>query len=153
MDEKITDPFNSLVEFYAHELFNECVINKDASNFWEKANDQIFGVSLVTFRTSLDEFIRILHQDKDMYNYFAQLIMRAYSRPFTRKALVDFGVSFDEISKDRLFNNGFTYIYKQLSPAEQLLLFFSVHRDQITLALDRRKQEIQEELMTRRVRK
>lgn len=147
------EPFHALIGFYANELFNECVINKDASDFWEKSNEHIFGSALVSFRTALADFIKSLGDDKDMYNYFAQLIIRAYAHPFTKKALAEFGVSFDEITKDKLFGNGFDYNFNDLSRAEQLLLFFSVHRDQITLALDRKKQDAQEALLSRRMSK
>lgn len=149
----VVEPFHALIGFYATELFNECVINKDASDFWEKSNEHIFGASLVSFKTALADFIKPLSDDKDMYNYFAQLVIRAYARPLTKKALAEFGVAFDEITKDQLFGNGFDYAFKDLSPAGQLLLFFSAHRDQITLALDRKKQEAQEALLSRRVHK
>lgn len=142
MDESILDPFNALIKFYATELFNECVINLDSSNFWDKANEHIFGESLVSFRSSVETFIKALIQDKDMYNYFAQLIIRAYSYPITKTALKEFGVAFDEVTKDKVFGGGFDYSFGTLTRAEQLLLFFSVHRDQISLALDAKKQEV-----------
>lgn len=153
MEESKINPFHALIHFYASELYNECVINRDSSNFWEKSNDHIFMSPLVSFRTSLNEFHKSLANEKNMYNYFITMFVRAFAQPFTRQALKDFGDSFNDIVGDPVFGNAVDFTFKDLSSAEQLLLFFSVHRDQISLALEQKKQLIAEELAARRQRR
>jgi len=132
--EHVIPPVTALINFYANELYNEIVINKDSSGFWKKSMDIIFEMSLANFNTSLKSFSEAYTADKEMYNYFLQLVTRVVCQPFANEALAIFGKSFDEIASDPAFGGGISYKAEKLSKAELVLLFFAVHRDQITLA-------------------
>lgn len=153
MEELKPNPFFALINFYATELYNECVINKDSSDFWEKSNEYIFSSPLVSFKTALTEFRKNLVTQKDMYNYFITMFVRAFAQPYTRQALKEFGESFNLTTTDPIFGNAIEFRFDELSPAEQLMLFFSAHRDQISLAMAQKKQAIAEEAVERRKRK
>lgn len=153
MEESKIHPLHALIAFYASELYNECVVNRDSSNFWEKSNDHIFLSPLVSFKTALNEFHKSLGNEKNMYNYFVTMFVRAFAQPYTKPALKEFGDSFNEVVKDPIFGSAVDFTFNDLSPAEQLLLFFSVHRDQISLAVEQKKQLIAEENAIRRNRK
>ena len=153
MEETNLNPFFALVNFYATELYNECVINKDSSHFWEKSNEHIFSSPLVSFKTSLQQFHKTLANEKDMYNYFITMFVRGFAQPYTKQALKEFGESFNLTTTDPIFGGAVDFKFNDLSPAEQLMLFFAVHRDQISLALAQRKQAIAEEAAARRIRK
>lgn len=132
--EPVIPPITALINFYASELYNEIVINQDSSGFWNKSMDIIFEMSLTNFKTSLINFAEAYSTDKEMYNYFLQLVTRVVCQPFANEALGIFGKSFDEMASDPAFGGGISYKAADLSKAQLVLLFFAVHRDQITLA-------------------
>ena len=140
MEEQSKDPISLLLDFYSDELTNEIIINSDHTQFWKYAEEHIFGTALTSFREGIREFVKsfdpnINPNHKEMYNYFTILSFRIFSQPFTVPALKSFVESFDSISKDGMFLNGFNFTGSELSKVEQLLLFFCVHQDKITLTM------------------
>jgi hypothetical protein len=80
-----------------------------------------------------------MSENKEMMNYFSALCFRIFAQPFTAKAISAFIANFDRLSKDNLFNNTFKYTAADLSEVERLLLFFSVHRNEVTLIMEQEK--------------
>lgn len=136
----ISDPIQQLIQYYVDELFNEVVYNQDSSQFWKKASDHVFEVSLVSFRESVLELQKALIDDRAMYNYWTATCFRFFSQPFTQSALINFTNGFDAVAKDTMFGDAFNYRSTDLSNVEKLILFFSVHRDQIAMKFDEQTQ-------------
>lgn len=141
-EQQIKTPIERLIDFYIKELFNEVVYNKDSTSFWEKANDYIFSSALTSFRESVKSLIEGMNEDKDMFNYFSALCFRIFSQPYTKEALKEFCQGFDEAARDPILSEGYSYTTSQLTVVQQLLLFFCVHRNEITIAMDQKSQDI-----------
>lgn len=132
-------PIERLIAFYSEELFNEIVINRDSTNFWEKANSYLFENALTSFREGVKSLREGMVEDKDMFNYFSAFCFRIFSQPFTDPALNVFSEGFNEIADDPIFfKEAFQWNTKALSKIEVLLLFLCVHRNKITIMLDTR---------------
>lgn len=139
--EIVVTPIERLIQFYTKELYNEIVFNKDSTGFWKKAQDYIFSNSLTSFREGLDALKEGLNEDREMFNYFSTLCFRIYAQPFTETALSIFLEGFDKISTDPVLGEGFRWDVKTLSSLELLLLFLTVHRNEITIAMFKRDEE------------
>lgn len=131
MEEK--DPIVLLLNQMASELYTEVVLNDDSTEFWKKAQDYIFENSLLSFREGITSLKKGLETDGDMYNYMTSMIFRTFAQPYTSAALEQFVKGFDLVANDGVLG-GFNYTASELSKVEQLLLFFVVHRDRITIA-------------------
>ncbi|QZA70727.1 hypothetical protein AH04_254 [Erwinia phage AH04] len=132
-------PIERLIAFYSEELFNEIVINRDSTSFWEKANSYLFENALTSFREGVKSLREGMVEDKDMFNYFSAFCFRIFSQPFTDPALSVFSEGFNEIADDPVFfKEAFQWNTKALSTIEVLLLFLCVHRNKITIMLDTR---------------
>lgn len=131
MEEK--DPIVLLLNQMASELYTEVVLNDDSTEFWKKAQDYIFENSLLSFREGITSLKKGLETDGDMYNYMTSMIFRTFAQPYTSAALERFVKGFDLVANDTVLG-GFSYTASELSKVEQLLLFFVVHRDRITIA-------------------
>lgn len=131
MEEK--DPIVLLLNQMASELYTEVVLNDDSTEFWKKAQDYIFENSLLSFREGITSLKKGLETDGDMYNYMTSMIFRTFAQPYTSAALEQFVKGFDLVANDAVLG-GFSYTASELSKVEQLLLFFVVHRDRITIA-------------------
>lgn len=139
--EIVVTPIERLIQFYTKELYNEIVFNKDSTGFWNKAQDYIFSNSLTSFREGLDALKEGMNADREMFNYFSTLCFRIYAQPFTETALNIFLEGFDKISVDPVLGAGFQWDVKTLSSLELLLLFLTVHRNEITIAMFKRDEE------------
>lgn len=131
----VTDPIQLLIKFFVKELYNEIIMNKDQARFWKTASDTLFSYSLSSFREGLIQFQKTIHENKDMYNYFACLCFRTFSQPFTKPALKSFTEGFKEIATDPLLGTGIPFEDKKLGSVESLMLFYTVHNDEVTLML------------------
>lgn len=131
---EVKDPIILLLEHMASELHTEIVINKDSTEFWTKAQDYIFDNSLVSFREGVNTLKEGIVGNKDMYNYLSALIFRTFAQPYTITALEQFCKGFDATAADPILG-GFNFKSADLSTVEKLLLFFTVHRNKITIAL------------------
>jgi len=130
-----------LIEFYARELHVEIVINKDSTGFWKCAMDDILGMRLTSFREGIVEFVKRLGDEGDMFNYFSAFCLRVYSQPYSQLAVDVFCAGFDEVSSDPMLKSGYNYKAKDLSPLSRLLLFLTVHRNEVYIALAQRTAE------------
>lgn len=139
--EIVVTPIERLIEFYTKELYNEIVFNKDSTGFWTKAQDYVFSNALSSFREGLNSLKEGLNEDREMFNYFSALCFRIYAQPFTETALSIFLEGFSKISKDPVLGTGFQWDAKGLSDLELLILFLTVHRNEITIAIFRRDEE------------
>lgn len=128
-----------LIAFYAHELHIEVVINRDSTGFWKTADEDIFSHRLSSFRVGLKSFTDRIASEGDMFNYFSALCFRIYSQPFTETAVKVFCEGFDQISSDKLLKDGFDWKTTELSSVGQLLLFMTVHRNEIYIAMQKRE--------------
>lgn len=134
----VLTPIERLIEFYTKELYTEVVFNRDSSEFWKKAQDYVFENSLTSFREGLTSLINGMNESREMYNYFSALCFRMFSQPFTQPALDVFAEGFDDIATDKILSQGFQWKAKNLSKVEMLILFLSVHRNEIMLAMDKK---------------
>ncbi|AEV89706.1 hypothetical protein OBP_269 [Pseudomonas phage OBP] len=139
MEEK--DPIVLLLNYMASELHTEVIINRDSTDFWEKAQDYIFDNSLVSFREGIDTLSEAIKKEKDMYNYLSALVFRTFAQPFTLTALKQFADGFDATASDPILG-GFNFTAAKLTNIEKLMLFFTVHRNKITIALFERDELI-----------
>lgn len=124
-----------LITILTKEMETEILINEDSSEFWKKANEIVFEQSLPSFREGLTNLQEILGSDKDAYNYFSSMVARIMSDPNTRPALKQFVEGFDVTVSDPVLGNGFNFKASELTPISQLILYISVHRNLITLAM------------------
>lgn len=129
-----------LVTILTAEMETEILVNEDSSEFWKKANAALFEQALPSFRESLADLVKSLGTDKDAYNYFSSMVTRVMSDPATRPALKLFVEGFDITTSDPVLAGGFNFTAKELSPVGQLMLFVSVNRNLITLAMYTQKQ-------------
>lgn len=136
--EIVVTPIELLITFYTKELYNEIVYNGDSTGFWLKGQTYIFSNSLTSFREGLKALVDGMKEDKEMFNYFSTLCFRIFSQPYTSPALDVFSEGFDEIVDDQMLRHGFQWKTKDLSRVEVLILFLTVHRDEITIAMNRR---------------
>lgn len=130
-----------LITILTKEMETEILINDDSSEFWKKANSALFEDSLPSFREGLNTLVETLGQDKDAYNYFSSMVARIMTDPGTDQALKNFVIGFDKTASDPVMGDGFNYKASDLSPVGQLMLFISVNRNLITLALYSQKQQ------------
>lgn len=130
-----TDPIQSLIDFLSVELHQEVVFNEDSTGFWLKAQTYIFDNSIASIRESINSLSQAIGEDPDLFNYFSSFTFRVFSQPFARKAIESFATGFDEIGQDIFFREALTITSKDLTLVEQFLLFLSVHRNQIQLAM------------------
>lgn len=130
-DNKTPELLTALTE----ELHLEIIVNEDSTRFWTNAQETVFNSSLASFRESLSTLQEALSTDIDGMNYFSSMAFRLFTNPVTRPALESFCKSFDEISRDAIFGASVTYSAKDLSLTEQLLLFITVHRSSVQLAV------------------
>lgn len=147
------DPIQKLIEFYVKELSDEIIYNQDSSGFWDKASTYVFDLSIASFRESLTDFVQGMREDKDMYNYFANMCFRIFSQPFTKTALASFTNSFNEVANDNVFDGTLNYTAKDLSNVESLILFFTVHRNEIMIKMYELKEIINLEAKASKGRK
>lgn len=124
-----------LISILTSEMETEILINEDTTGFWKKTNAAIFEESLPSFREALQNLVETMGTDKDMYNYFSSMVARVLSDPSARPALELFVTGFDTTISDPVLAGGFNYKAKDISPVGQLMLFISVHRNLITLAM------------------
>ena len=124
-----------LLTVVTKEMDTEILINEDATGFWKKTQASIFDESLPSFREGLAGLTETLNQDKEAYNYFSSMVTRVMTHPSTAKALEFFVKGFDIAAADPVLGGGFNYKAADLSPVGQLILFISVNRNLITLAL------------------
>lgn len=124
-----------LISILTSEMETEILINEDTTGFWKKTNAAIFEESLPSFREALQNLVETMGTDKDMYNYFSSMVARVMSDPVARPALELFVTGFDITISDPVLAGGFNYKAKDLTPVGQLILFISVHRNLITLAM------------------
>lgn len=129
-----------LLDLMIKELTIEILYNNDSTKFWSDSMEHIFGSSLVSFRESITEFKASVDENKDMMNYFSALCFRIFSKPYTLPVLADFSKGFNTTSTDSVFDGVYKYNMQDLSPVEKLLLFFTVHRNEITLILQQQKE-------------
>lgn len=143
---------SQLVSILTKEMETEIIINLDSSGFWKKANEIIFEESLPSFREALKNLVESLGSDKEAYNYFSSMVARIMSHPNTRPALELFVKGFDITASDEVLAGGFNYKANELTPVGQLMLFISVHRNLITLAMYAKEQasETQQKKKTNR---
>lgn len=141
-----------LISILTSEMDTEILINQDTSGFWKKTNATIFEESLPSFREALKNLVETLGTDKEMYNYFSSMVARVMSDPATRPALELFVTGFDITITDPVLAEGFNYKAKDLSPVGQLMLFVSVHRSLITLALYAQEQATTEQKKKKNVK-
>lgn len=130
-----------LITILTKEMETEILINEDSSGFWKNANAALFEESLPSFREGLNGLVESLGGDKDAYNYFSSMVARVMSDPGTKPALKNFVEGFDVTASDPVLGNGFNYKASDLSAVGQLMLFISVNRNLITLALYAQKQQ------------
>lgn len=130
-----------LVSILTKEMETEILINVDSSGFWKKANAIVFEESLPSFREGLTTLVESLGEDKDAYNYFSSMVTRVMSDPNTRPALEMFVKGFDMTVEDPVLGDGFNFKASDLSPVAQLVLYISVHRNLVTLAMFAKDQE------------
>lgn len=131
----VLTPIERLIEFYIKELYTEIVINRDSSTFWKKAQSYVFENSLPSFREGLRSLVEGMNDNREMYNYFSAFCFRMFSQPFTEPALDSFAEGFDVVAKDGIFNQSFQFSAVKFSKVEQLILFLTVHRNEIMLAM------------------
>lgn len=127
-----------LIKFYVRELYNEIIFNNDSTQFWKKAQAYIFDNTLTSFREGVKELVEGMNEDKDMYNYFSAFCFRVFSQPYTSVALTVFSESFDDIVMDDILRSGFDWKAGQLTKIQLLLLFISVHRNEIMLMFEQK---------------
>ena len=138
-EEIVITPIERLINFFGEELFHEVIYNQDSTNFWTKASDYLFDNALTSFREGIAALRTGIVEDREMYNYFSTLVFRMFSQPYTEVALNVFAEGFDLIASDPVFfKEAFEWNSKSLSKVEILLLFLCVHRNKITLAMDKR---------------
>lgn len=130
-----------LINILTNEMETEIIINKDSSEFWKKANALVFEESLPSFREALTNLVTALGTDKEAYNYFSSMVTRVLSDPGTKPALELFVKGFDTTVLDEVLANGFNFKASDLSPVGQLILYISVHRNLVTLAMFSKEQE------------
>lgn len=129
-----------LVTILTKEMETEILVNEDSTEFWKKANAALFEQALPSFREALENLVKDLGTDKDAYNYFSSMVTRIMSDPSSRPALKLFVEGFDLTTSDPVLAGGFNFSANELSPVGQLLLFVSVNRNLITLAMYTQKQ-------------
>ena len=130
-----------LITILTKEMETEILINEDSTEFWKRANAALFEESLPSFREGLDGLVENLGKDKEAYNYFSSMVARIMTDPCTRPALKLFVEGFDLTITDAVMGGGFNYKAAELTPVGQLLLFISVNRNLITLALYAQEQQ------------
>lgn len=137
-------PIEELLDFIANELDEGIVINGDVTGFWKKSREYVFEVAIPSFREGIQALSEGMAEDKEMYDYFSCMVFRIFAQPFTDKALNQFSTGFDEGAKDAFFKGGFSYLARDMSKVERLLLFITVHRNKIIMA-----SHVREELLER----
>lgn len=138
-EEIIITPIERLITFFGEELFHEVIYNQDSTKFWMKASDHLFDNALTSFREGVVALREGMIEDKEMYNYFSTFVFRMFSQPYTEVALDVFAEGFNLIAKDAVFfSEVFEWNTSNLTKVEILLLFLCVHRNKITLAMDKR---------------
>jgi len=130
-----------LIAFYARELHVEIVINKDSTGFWGVADEDIFGVRLTSFREGISAFVKRLSEEGDMFNYFSAFCFRVNAQPYAQPAIDVFCEGFDSVSGDELLKAGYSWNTRNLTPIGKLLLFLTVHRNEIYIAMRMREAE------------
>lgn len=130
----------SLIGLITAEMETEILINEDSSKFWANTREIIFETALTSFRESLGSMSEIIGKDKEAYNYFSSMVARVMSFPFARPALKAFVEGFDLTITDPVMGDGYNYKASELSPVGQLMLFISVNRNLITLAMFAKEQ-------------
>lgn len=134
----VLTPIERLIECYTRELYTEIIFNQDSSEFWKKAQDYIFENSLTSFREGLTNLFNGMNESRDMTNYFSALCFRMFSQPYTQPALDVFAEGFDDIALDKVLAHNFQWKARDLSKVETLILFLSVHRNEIMLMMDKK---------------
>lgn len=147
----VLTPIERLIECFTRELYTEIMFNRDSSSFWNKAQDYVFGNSLTSFREGLNDLINGMKESREMYNYFSALCFRMFSQPYTQPALDVFAEGFDDVADDYILKEGYQWKAKNLSKVEQLILFLSVHRNEIMLMMDKRLTADKEEATAKKV--
>lgn len=134
-----------LLELLANELHTEVIVNKDTTEFWKKSQIVIFESPIAAFRESLTNLQEKLIESPEMLNYFTSMVMRMVSNPVTVPALDEFSKGFDAVAADAIFGESITIKASQMQRSELLMLFITVHRNAITLAMYKRDADIKME--------
>ncbi|UQT02699.1 hypothetical protein YUBABA_01320 [Serratia phage vB_SmaM-Yubaba] len=135
MEQQISnDPILQLINYVAEELQQEILLNEDSTGFWKKAQDYIFDNSVASVREGIDTLSEGIGESPDLYNYLSVFVFRVFSQPYTISALDNFSKGFDMVAGDVFFRDGFNFKAGEMTKVQQLLLFITVHRNQIQIA-------------------
>lgn len=139
------------------ELYHEIVIQRDPTEFWFKASSALFETSIAGFKEQVIALHELCKEDVDLYDYATTMIMRLTSNPHHDAAIKSFIEGsdpkvnrLDNLLSDPFFGGGVAYQPSTMSRVEKLLLFITVHRTRIQLAIVQQRNAIAEESRTKR---
>lgn len=144
------DPIRGFLKAFDEELFQEIVVQRDPTGFWDKARIMLFETSIANFNETVIEFVAEVNGSPDLYDYFVTMSSRMLGEYYAEAALTKFKSVMIKTVVDPVFGNGITFDVKQMSEVQNLLLFMTVNRTRIALAMVQKRNAIAEESRSNR---